>query len=72
MKKCANARLQRQQSKKACYAAQRQGKKRLTAPAKSRGKTMVRELFRTINHFSPTCSNSYGKSKTAGADRTMC
>ena len=53
MKKRANAHLQRQQQKRARHAAQRQEKKRLTAPAKSRGKAMVCELFKTINHFFP-------------------
>ena len=53
MKKRTNARPQRQQQKRAHYTAQRQEKKRLTAPAKSRGKAMVCELFKTIDHFFP-------------------
>ncbi len=53
MKKRANARLQRQQQKKARPATRRQANKRLTAPAKSQGKTMVCELFKTIHHFFP-------------------
>ncbi|MGC1954390.1 MAG: hypothetical protein WA970_17800 [Gammaproteobacteria bacterium] len=53
MKKHANARLQRQQQKRARHTARRQEKKRLTAPTQSRGKAMVGELFKTINHFFP-------------------
>ncbi len=53
MKKHANARLQRQQQKRACHTAQRQEKKRLTAATQNRGKAMVCELFKTINHFFP-------------------
>ena len=53
MKKRANARLQRQQQKRARHTARRQEKKRLSAPAKSRGKAMVCELFKTIHHFFP-------------------
>jgi len=53
MKKRANARLQRQQQKRARYTARRQEKKRLSAPTQSRGKAMVCELFKTINHFFP-------------------
>ena len=53
MKKRTNARLQRQQQKKARHAARRQEKKRLTAPTQSRGKAMVCELFKTLNHFFP-------------------
>jgi hypothetical protein len=41
MKKRANARLQRQQQKKARHTARRQEKKRLTAPNQSQGKAMV-------------------------------
>jgi hypothetical protein len=48
MKKRTNARLQRQQQKRAHYTAQRQEKKRLPAPAKSRGKAMVCELFNVV------------------------
>lgn len=53
MKKRANACLQRQQRKKTRHAAQRQEKKRSTALTQSRGKAVVCELFRTINHFFP-------------------
>lgn len=53
MKKRANAYLQRQQQKRARHPARRQEKKRLTAATQSRGKTMVCELFKTINHFFP-------------------
>jgi hypothetical protein len=53
MKKRANARLQRQQQKRARHTARRQDKKRLTAPTQSRGKAMVCELFKTITHFFP-------------------
>ncbi len=53
MKKRANACLQRQQRKKTRHAAQRQEKKRSTALSQSRGKAVVCELFKTINHFFP-------------------
>jgi len=53
MKKRANACLQRQQQKRARHAARCQEKKRSTVPAQNRGKAMVCELFKTINHFFP-------------------
>jgi hypothetical protein len=53
MKKRANARLQRQQQKRARHTARRQEKKGLTAATQSRGKAMVCEVFKTINHFFP-------------------
>ncbi len=53
MNKRANARLQRQQQKRARHTARRQEKKRLTAATQSRGKAMVCQLFKTINHFFP-------------------
>ncbi len=53
MKKRAHACPQRQQQKRARHAARRQQKKRSTVPVRSRGKAMVCELFKTINHFFP-------------------
>jgi hypothetical protein len=53
MKKRSHARPQRQQQKRARHAARRQEKKRSTVPAPSRGKAVVCELFKTINHFFP-------------------
>ena len=53
MKKRPNACPQRRQRKKARHAARRQEKKRSTRPARSRGKAVVCELFKTINHFFP-------------------
>ena len=53
MKKRANARLHRQPQKRARHTARRQAKKRLTTPTKNRGKAMVCELFKTINHVFP-------------------
>jgi len=53
MKKRTHACPQRQQRKRARHAARRQEKKRSTVPARSRGKTVVCELFKTINHFFP-------------------
>jgi hypothetical protein len=53
MKKRGHACPQRQQEKRARHAARRQEKKRSTVPTRSRGKSMVCELFKTINHFFP-------------------
>jgi hypothetical protein len=53
MKKRANARLQRLSKKKACQGARRQAKRRLNATSQNRGKTVVCELFKTIQHFFP-------------------
>lgn len=53
MKKRAHACPQRQPRKKARHAARGQEKKRSTAPARNRGKAVVCELFKTINHFFP-------------------
>ena len=53
MKQRAHACPQRQSRKKARHAARRQEKKRSTVPARSRGKAVVCELFKTINHFFP-------------------
>jgi len=53
MKKRGHACPQRQQRKRARHAARRQEKKRLTLPVRSRGKAVVCELFKTINHFFP-------------------
>jgi len=53
MKKRANACLQCQQQKRARHTTRRQAKKRSTVPARSRGKAVVCELFKTIHHFFP-------------------
>ena len=53
MKKRSHACPRRQQRKKARHAARRQEKKRSTLPTQSRGKAVVCELFKTINHFFP-------------------
>lgn len=53
MKKRTHARLQRQSKKKARQLARRQAKQRLSGTAKSRGKAVVCELFKTIQHFFP-------------------
>lgn len=53
MKKRTTARLQRQCKKKARQRARRQAQQRLTGTAQRRGKTVVCELFKTIQHFFP-------------------
>jgi hypothetical protein len=53
MKKRAHACLQRQCNKKARQLARRQAQQHLTGVAKNRGKAVVCELFKTIQHFFP-------------------
>ncbi len=53
MKKRTNACLQRQSNKKARQRARRQAKRRLSGTAQSRGKAVVCEMFKTIQHFFP-------------------
>jgi hypothetical protein len=53
MKKRTPACPERRQLKRARDAAQHQEKKRSVASAQSRGKAVVCELFKTINHFFP-------------------
>lgn len=53
MKKRANACLQRPRPKKARRLARCQAKRPRTAATRSRGKTVVCELFKTIQHFFP-------------------
>jgi hypothetical protein len=53
MKKRTDARLQRQSKKKARHLARRQAKQRLSGTAMSRGKAVVCELFKTLQHFFP-------------------
>ena len=53
MKKRTTAHLQRQSQKKARQHARRQAQRRRSATPRSRGKTVVCELFKTIQHFFP-------------------
>jgi hypothetical protein len=53
MKKRTNACLQRPSNKKARQRARRQAKRRLSGTAQSRGKAVVCEMFKTIQHFFP-------------------
>ena len=53
MKKRTNACLQRQNKKKARQRARRQAQRRLNGAAQNRGKTVVCELYKTIQHFFP-------------------
>ena len=53
MKKRTTACPQRQSQKKARQHARRQAKRCPEAATRSRGKTVVCELFKTIQHFFP-------------------
>jgi hypothetical protein len=53
MKKRTNARLQRPSHKKTRQRARRQAEQRHNNTTQSRGKTVVCELFKTIQHFFP-------------------
>lgn len=66
----AEAHLQRRKTRKARRAAERQAQRRREAVPANRGEAMVRELYKTVQHFFPGCSSRCANSTIAGPNRT--